>query len=60
MADVIKKATREAFGEGLVALGAEMPNLVVLDADLPQPPKLACLRKRIPTVSSTAALRSRT
>jgi transketolase len=28
------KATREAYGEELAALGAEMPNLVVLDADL--------------------------
>ena len=28
------KATREAYGEALAALGAEMPELVVLDADL--------------------------
>ncbi|MHB9107694.1 MAG: transketolase family protein [Armatimonadota bacterium] len=28
------KATREAYGEALAALGAEMPEIVVLDADL--------------------------
>ncbi len=28
------KATREAYGEALAALGAEMPEVVVLDADL--------------------------
>lgn len=28
------KATREAYGEALAALGADMPELVVLDADL--------------------------
>ena len=45
MADVIKKATREAFGEGLVALGAEMPNLVVLDADLAAATKTGMFKK---------------
>ena len=34
MSDVKKIATREAYGKTLVELGAEMPNLVVLDADL--------------------------
>ena len=34
MADVIKKATRESYGEGLVELLQDYPDLVVLDADL--------------------------
>ena len=34
MSEVKKIATRETYGKTLVELGAEMPNLVVLDADL--------------------------
>ena len=34
MSDVIKKATRESYGEALVAMAEKYPNLVVLDADL--------------------------
>ena len=34
MSDVKKIATRESYGKTLVELGAKMPNLVVLDADL--------------------------
>ncbi len=34
MADVKKMATREGYGKGLVALGAEHDDIVVLDADL--------------------------
>ena len=34
MADVKKMATRDGYGKGLVALGAEHPDVVVLDADL--------------------------
>ncbi len=34
MAEQIKMATRQAYGETLVALGAERPDLVVMDADL--------------------------
>lgn len=34
MSDVKKIATRESYGKTLVELGARMPNLVVLDADL--------------------------
>ena len=34
MAEIIKKATRDAYGESLVALAAEYPDLVVLDSDL--------------------------
>ena len=34
MADVKKMATRDGYGNGLVALGAAYDNVVVLDADL--------------------------
>ena len=34
MADVIKKATREAYGDALVELGCRYDDLYVLDADL--------------------------
>ena len=34
MADIIKKATRESYGEALAELADENPNVVVLDADL--------------------------
>ena len=34
MADVIKKATREAYGDALVELGRRYDDLYVLDADL--------------------------
>ena len=34
MSEVKKIATRESYGNALAELGAEYPNLVVLDADL--------------------------
>ena len=34
MAEMVKKATRESFGETVTALAAEYPEIVVLDADL--------------------------
>ena len=34
MADVKKIATRESYGRALEELGAENPDIVVLDADL--------------------------
>ena len=34
MADVIKTATRDAYGKALVELGEKNPNVLVLDADL--------------------------
>ena len=34
MADVIKKATRESYGEALAELSSVYPDLIVLDADL--------------------------
>ena len=48
MADVIKKATRESYGEALVELGAEYPQLVVLDADLSKSTKTDTFKKKYP------------
>ncbi len=48
MAEVMKKATRDAYGEGLVELGAEYPNLVVLDADLAAATKTGTFKKAYP------------
>lgn len=43
-----EKATRDSFGETLRDLGAEMPNLVVLDADLSVSTKSALFAQRYP------------
>ena len=39
MSEEIKKATREGYGDGLVEIGKEFDNLVVLDADLAEATK---------------------
>ncbi len=43
-----KMATREAYGAALVELGAEYPNLVVLDADLAAATKTGMFKKAYP------------
>ncbi len=43
-----KKATREAYGDALVALGAEYKNLVVLDADLAEATKTCKFKAAYP------------
>ena len=48
MADVKKMATREGYGKGLVALGAEHPDVVVLDADLAGSTKTGMFAKAYP------------
>lgn len=48
MADVKKIATREAYGDALKQLGAEVPNLVVLDADVAASTKTAVFKKAYP------------
>ncbi len=48
MADVIKKATRESYGEVLVELAEEYPNLIVLDADLAAATKTSIFKKAYP------------
>ena len=48
MSEVKKIATRESYGKTLLELGAEMPNLVVLDADLAGSTKTGVFAKAYP------------
>ena len=48
MSEVIKKATREGYGAGLVELGKEAENLIVLDADLAEATKTNMFKKEFP------------
>lgn len=48
MSEVKKIATRESYGKALVELGAKMPNLVVLDADLAGSTKTGEFKKVYP------------
>ena len=48
MAEVKKIATRESYGNGLVELGKEHDNVVVLDADLAGATKTAIFKKEFP------------
>ncbi len=48
MADIIKKATRESYGEALAELGEKYENLVVLDADLAAATKTGVFKKKYP------------
>lgn len=48
MADVIKKATRESYGEALRDLAGEYKDLVVLDADLAAATKTGVFKKAYP------------
>lgn len=48
MADVKKMATRDGYGNGLVALGKEFDNVVVLDADLAGSTKTGMFKKAYP------------
>ena len=48
MADVIKKATRDAYGKALVELGEKNPDILVLDADLAAATKTGAFKKAFP------------
>ncbi|MCI8497397.1 MAG: transketolase family protein [Clostridiales bacterium] len=48
MADVVKKATRDSYGDALVELGAKYDNLVVMDADLAAATKTGKFKKAYP------------
>lgn len=48
MADVIKKATRESYGEALKEFAEQYENLVVLDADLAAATKTGVFKKAYP------------
>ena len=48
MADVVKIATRESYGNALAECGKDYPNLVVLDADLAGATKTGVFKKAFP------------
>lgn len=48
MADVIKKATRDGYGSGLLKLGEKYDDFVVLDADLAEATKTVVFKKKFP------------
>ena len=48
MAEIVKKATRESFGEALVELGKTTPDIVVLVADLADATKVENFGKAYP------------
>lgn len=48
MADVVKIATRESYGNALAECGKEFPELVVLDADLAGATKTGVFKKAFP------------
>lgn len=48
MAEIIKKATRESYGEALAELGDEYDNLYVFDADLAAATKTSIFKKKFP------------
>lgn len=48
MAEIIKKATRESYGEALAELGDEYDNLCVFDADLAAATKTNIFKKKFP------------
>lgn len=48
MADVIKAATRDGYGEGLLELGRTDKNVIVLDADLAKATKTGVFLKEFP------------
>ena len=48
MADVVKIATRESYGNALAECGKDFPNLVVLDADLAGATKTGTFKKAFP------------
>ena len=48
MAEMIKKATRESYGEALVELADQYPDMVVLDAELAAATKTGLFKKAYP------------
>lgn len=48
MAEIIKKATRESYGEALTELAEKYPELVVIDADLAAATKTGIFKKSYP------------
>lgn len=60
MADIIKVATREAYGKALVELGEKNDKVVVLDADLAAATKTGMFKKAFPDRFFDAGMQSAT
>ena len=48
MSDTLKKATRDGFGDEIVALGKENSNILVVDVDIGKSCKTGAFRKELP------------
>ena len=48
MSDIVKKATRDGFGDEIVALGRENHDVLVVDADIGKSCKTGAFRKELP------------
>ena len=48
MSEMMKKATREGFGDEIVALGKENSNVLVVDVDIGKSCKTGAFRKELP------------
>ena len=60
MSDMIKKATRESYGEAITEIAEKYKDLIVLDADLANATKTGIFKKKYPErFSSTASNKER-
>ena len=48
MSETVKKATRDGFGDEIVALGKENSNILVVDVDIGKSCKNGAFRKDLP------------
>ena len=48
MSDIIKKATRDGFGDEIVELGRENSDILVVDVDIGKSCKTGAFRKELP------------
>ena len=48
MSETLKKATRDGFGDEIVALGKENSNILVVDVDIGKSCKTGAFRKELP------------
>ena len=48
MSELMKKATREGFGDEIVALGKENHDILVVDVDIGKSCKTGAFRKELP------------
>ena len=55
MSDVIKKATREGYGQALVELGEKYPNMVVLDKMESMLERFACMDSQVAVTPASTA-----